>query len=65
MLNVEYRTSNQILIALLPGRVAQSVKCLAKDASLTADPGVATLNKICLVVLCLLPTNVEQKSLTT
>ena len=24
-----------------PGRVAQSVKCLATDASLTADPGVA------------------------
>ena len=24
----------------LPGRVAQSVKCLATDASLTADPGV-------------------------
>ena len=27
----------------LPGRVAQSVKCLATDASLTADPGVASL----------------------
>ena len=26
----------------LPGRVAQSVKCLATDASLTADPGVAS-----------------------
>ena len=26
---------------LLPGRVAQSVTCLATDASLTADPGVA------------------------
>ena len=25
-----------------PGRVAQSVKCLATDASLTADPGVAS-----------------------
>ena len=24
----------------LPGRVAQSVTCLATDASLTADPGV-------------------------
>ena len=24
-----------------PGRVAQSVTCLATDASLTADPGVA------------------------
>ena len=27
----------------LPGRVAQSVRCLATDASLTADPGVASL----------------------
>ena len=27
--------------APLPGRVAQSVRCLATDASLTADPGVA------------------------
>ena len=26
-----------------PGRVAQSVTCLATDASLTADPGVASL----------------------
>ena len=26
----------------LPGRVAQSVLCLATDASLTADPGVAS-----------------------
>ena len=25
----------------IPGRVAQSVTCLATDASLTADPGVA------------------------
>ena len=25
-----------------PGRVAQSVMCLATDASLTADPGVAS-----------------------
>ena len=25
-----------------PGRVAQSVTCLATDASLTADPGVAS-----------------------
>ena len=25
----------------IPGRVAQSVKCLATDACLTADPGVA------------------------
>ena len=26
-----------------PGRVAQSATCLATDASLTADPGVASL----------------------
>ena len=26
-----------------PGHIAQSVKCLATDASLTADPGVASL----------------------
>ena len=28
---------------ILPGRVAQSVTCLATDASLTTDPGVASL----------------------
>ena len=28
---------------LLPGRVAQSVTCLATEASLTADPKVASL----------------------
>ena len=28
--------------ALTPGRVAQSVTCLATDACLTADPGVAS-----------------------
>ena len=27
---------------VVPGRVAQSVTCLATDASLTADPGVAS-----------------------
>ena len=27
---------------LLPGRIVQSVTCLATDASLTADPGVAS-----------------------
>ena len=27
---------------MLPGRVAQSVTCLATDACLTADPGVAS-----------------------
>ena len=28
---------------VVPGNVAQSVTCLATDASLTADPGVASL----------------------
>ena len=27
---------------IIPGRVAQSVTCLATDACLTADPGVAS-----------------------
>ena len=27
----------------VPGRIAQSVMCLATDASLTADPGVGSL----------------------
>ena len=31
-----------ILNRLKPGRVAQSVTCLATDACLTADPGVAS-----------------------
>ena len=31
-----------LLEASLPGRVAQSVTCLATDASLTVDPGVAS-----------------------
>ena len=31
-----------VLFSLVPGRVAQSVTCLATDASLTADPGVAS-----------------------
>ena len=31
-----------LLICKIPGRVAQSVTCLATDASLTADPGVAS-----------------------
>ena len=30
------------MIRGLPGRVAQSVRCLATDESLTADPGVAS-----------------------
>ena len=29
-------------ITYIPGRVAQSVTCLATDACLTADPGVAS-----------------------
>ena len=29
-------------VAEVPGRVAQSVTCLATDACLTADPGVAS-----------------------
>ena len=29
-------------VSLLPGRIGQSVTCLATDASLTADPGVAS-----------------------
>ena len=33
----------QCLVVPLPGRVVQSVTCLATDASLTADPGVASL----------------------
>ena len=30
-------------VVILPRRVAQSVMCLVTDASLTADPGVASL----------------------
>ena len=33
----------QIHTCSTPGRVAQSVTCLATDASLTTDPGVASL----------------------
>ena len=32
----------QRITVTLPGHVAQSVMCLATDASLTADPGVAS-----------------------
>ena len=32
----------QMLAVTLPGRVAQLVTCLATDACLTADPGVAS-----------------------
>ena len=31
-----------MLMSYSPGRVAQSVTCLATDASLSADPGVAS-----------------------
>ena len=33
---------HSITKVVLPGRVAQSVTCLATDACLTADPGVAS-----------------------
>ena len=36
------KQSSSILNILIPGRVAQSVTCLATDACLTADPGVAS-----------------------
>ena len=32
----------QTALLIIPGRVAQSVTCLATDAYLTADPGVAS-----------------------
>ena len=35
-------TIEQFLKTVRPGRVAPSVTCLATDASLTADPGVAS-----------------------
>ena len=34
--------NHRYLQLYLPGRVAQSVTCLATDACLTADPGVAS-----------------------
>ena len=34
--------AKKIVTVFLPGRVAQSVTCLATDACLTADPGVAS-----------------------
>ena len=37
-----FRQNKLIRLCGLPGRVAQSVKCLATDASLTADPGVVS-----------------------
>ena len=35
-------TTYYLLLIISPGRVAQSVTCLATDASLIADPGVAS-----------------------
>ena len=32
----------EVILTLRPGHIAQSVMCLATDASLTADPGVAS-----------------------
>ena len=41
---VSFDKLNTIYMGLtVPGRIAQSVTCLATDASLTADPGVASL----------------------
>ena len=46
-INLPYSVSCYLNVSLfiariLPGRVAQSVTCLATDACLTADPGVAS-----------------------
>ena len=35
-------SASEIITRQLPGRVAQLVTCLATDACLTADPGVAS-----------------------
>ena len=34
---------HRLILSSEPGRVAQSVTCLATDVSLTADPGVTSL----------------------
>ena len=34
--------SDWLLLVQMPGRIVQSVTCLATDANLTADPGVAS-----------------------
>ena len=39
---IQYAKFTETCRRFLPGRVAQSVTCLATDASLTADPGVAS-----------------------
>ena len=41
MLDSVYRMTLRLLNIEIPGHVAQSVTCLATDASLTADPRVA------------------------
>ena len=43
MLQVNHVIKGQLYKGIIPGRVAQSVTCLATDASLTADPGVPSL----------------------
>ena len=40
--NVQIITYYLLSLGTVPGRVAQSVTCLATDACLTADPGVAS-----------------------
>ena len=39
----EFKILGFFHIIIAPGRIAQSVTCLATDACLTADPGVANL----------------------
>ena len=39
---VQYLKNKYFQFMISPGRVAQSVTCLATDACLTADPGVAS-----------------------
>ena len=43
LIPVSHEPSSLYHHTVLPGRVAQSVTCLATDACLTADPGVASL----------------------
>ena len=40
--NVCYKWIVLYQVITIPGRIVQSVKCLATDESLTADPGVAS-----------------------
>ena len=46
-LSFNYLHNHNLLFSILPGRVAQPVKCLATDASLTADPGVTSSIPAC------------------